>query len=270
MSLFHDIQASVPKEDESLASILLKLRLLASGLQSEPLAAWIRQELEGYDTDDVPSYRIASVAYMGTFWGAFGASVTNAPIPRVVINKFAGEHFTRRKMTDSISAISKLALADETLRIDGSDLILPLQGRIYPDYTCNAVFGIISHSDLVRILDTVRSRILDFTIAIGKEHPDIRNADLLGATPESARTATAKANQIVQQTIYANNVNNTPFSFEADLEKILVDRVRRSDSNEREKSRMVDSVKSAGIQEVIKQLVQKTPDLLRFLSTFGQ
>lgn len=269
MSLFHDIQASILEEDESLASVLLKLRLLASRLQSDPLAAWIRQELEGYNTGDVPSYRIASVAYVGSFWGTFGRSITNAPIPPVVIDKFAGEHFTRRKMTHSISAISKLALADEPRHIDGSDLILPLQGKVYPDYTCNAVFGIISGSDLVRILDTVRNRILDFTIAIGKEHPEIRDADLLGATPESEGTATARANQIVQQVIYANNVNNSPFSFVADLEKILVDRVMRSDSNESEKSRMVDSVKSAGIQEVIKQLVQKTPDLLRFLSTFG-
>ena len=59
MSLFHDIQASVLKEDESLASVLLKLRVLASHLESEPLATWIRQELGGVDNQASASWMAA-------------------------------------------------------------------------------------------------------------------------------------------------------------------------------------------------------------------
>ena len=268
MGLLHEIQASVLKEEQSLASILLQLQLLASRLGSKPLAAWIRQELEGYDAREVPAYRIAGVVYRGTFSEPFGSHVKNAPIPPDLIEQIAGEHWTRRPMTDSISAISKLARSDDTIRVDGSNLIHLLQGKIYPDRMCNEVLGIISNSDLVRILDVVRSRVLDFTIAIEKEHPEVRQVDSLGNGPDSGGAVTAGANRLVQQTIYAQNVTNA-FSFEDDLERILLDRVERSDKSEKEKTRMVDLVKSAGVQEAVKQILQNAPDLLRLLALSG-
>lgn len=270
MSLFQDIQESVLDEDKSLASVLLKLKLLASHLGSEPLAAWVRQELEGYETDEVPPYRTANAAYRGTFSGPFGSGVKNAPIPPALIYKIAGEDFTRCKIRDSISAISKLALTKDFLRIDGANLVLLLQGKVYPDFTCNEVFGTISTTDLVRIIDAVRSKILDFTIEIEKQHPDIREVDLIRRVPESGGVVTANANRLVQQTFYANTLTNSVFAFEHDLERILVDRVRRSDSDDGEKDRMVDSIKSAGIQEVVKQIVRKTTDFFPLLSTLGQ
>lgn len=268
MSLLHDIQASVLKEDVSLASVLLKLRLLNSHLESEPLATWIRQELEGYGADEVPPYRTVGVTYKGTFSSPV-SRMKNAPIPPALINKFAGEHFTHYKMKHSVSAITMLAQTDGA-RVDGSDLILLLQGKVYADYRCNDVFGIVSPTDFVGILDVVRSKILDFTIAIEKEHPDIREVDLSRKAPESSGGLTANANRIFQQIVYANNVTNSVISFEADLERILADRVRRSGSNEGERERIIKSIKSVGIQEVVKQIVQKAPDLLRLLSTLGQ
>ena len=89
----------------------------------------------------------------------------NAPIPPALINKFAGEHFTHYKMKGSVSAITMLAQTDGA-RVDGSNLILLLQGKVYADYRCNDVFGTVSPTDFVGILDVVRSKILDFTIAI--------------------------------------------------------------------------------------------------------
>ena len=267
MSLFQDIQASVLNEDKSLASVLLKLKLLASHLESEPLAAWVRQELEGYETDEVPPYRTANVAYRGTFSAPFGSEMKNAPIPPALINEIAGEHFTRYKLKTSISAIS--ALTEGTLRIDGADLPLLLQGKVHPSYTCNEVFGIISATDLVRVLDAVRSKILDFTIAIGKQHPDIREVNLVGRASMPEGAVTASADKLVQQIVFTNNLTNNVI-FEQDLEKILVDRVRRSDSNEGDKERMIDSIKSAGVKEIVKQVVQKAPDLVRLLSTLAQ
>ena len=268
MSLFHDIQTSVLKEDVSLASVLLKLRLLNSHLESEPLATWIRQELEGYGADEVPPYRTVGVTYKGTFSSAV-SRLENAPIPPALINKFAGEHFTHYKVKDSISAITMLAQTDGTARVDGSNLILLLQGKVYADYRCNDVFGIVSPNDFVGILDVVRSKILDFTIAIQKEHPDIREVDLSREAPESNGGLTADANRIIQQIFYANSVTNVT-SFEADMGRILTDRVRRSGSNEDERKRIMDSIKSAGVQEAVKQIVQRAPHLLRLLSTLGQ
>jgi hypothetical protein len=47
MSLLHDIQSAVLEEGADLGPILLKLRLLAALLGSQPLADWVRHESEG-------------------------------------------------------------------------------------------------------------------------------------------------------------------------------------------------------------------------------
>ena len=264
MGLFHDIQAQVVSEDSSLASILLKLRLLASRLDSEPLAVWVRQELEGYTAGTVPPYRIVNVAYRGTFSGPFGSGVKDAPIPPALIDKVAGKGWTQHEMTESISSIGQLAQG--TLKLDCANLILLLQGKVYADYACNEVAGIISAPDLIRILDVVRSKILDFTIEMERTDPTVGEISLDRRSASSDSMAVA-ANRAVHQTIYAENVTNNAFTFETDLEKIVMDRIVASDGTDREKDRIVDSVKNAGIQEIVKQFVQKSPSLVQFLGT---
>ena len=82
MSLLQKIQESVVNEKADLGSILLKLRLLASRLGSDLLEEWVKHEAEGYPKDiDVPSYRVVSVSYRGSFSGSFGAAINNAQIP---------------------------------------------------------------------------------------------------------------------------------------------------------------------------------------------
>jgi hypothetical protein len=63
MSLLHDIQAAVLQEGTDLGPILLKVRLLAARLGSQPLADWVKHESEGYPAEAaVPDYRIIPVS----------------------------------------------------------------------------------------------------------------------------------------------------------------------------------------------------------------
>ena len=82
MSLLQEIQESVISEKADLGSILLKLRLLASRLGSDPLEQWVKYEAEGYPKNvEVPPYRIVGVMYKGCFSGPFNAQIQNAKIP---------------------------------------------------------------------------------------------------------------------------------------------------------------------------------------------
>ena len=82
MALLDDIQAAVLEEGTDLGPILLKVRLLAARLGSQPLADWVKHESEGYPPDSpLPDYRIIPVSYTGTFSGPFGSGIKNAPIP---------------------------------------------------------------------------------------------------------------------------------------------------------------------------------------------
>lgn len=145
MSLLHEIQAAVLQEGSDLGPILLKLRLLAARIGSQPLAEWVRHESEGYARDaHLPDYRFIPVSYSASFSGPFGSGINNAPISPSIVKKIAGEHWVRYQMRESIAAVDDLlanAEAGGDLGINAADLILLFQGKVYPDYACNAVKG---------------------------------------------------------------------------------------------------------------------------------
>lgn len=207
MSLLQQIQESVVQEGADLGSILLKLRLLAARLGSDILEEWVKHESEGYPKDaDVPSYRVVGVTYRGTFSGAFGAGINNAQIPPYLIEKHAGETWTKYEVRESIAAVDEMvkknAADGGSFGIDASNLILLLQGKVYDGYACNDVSGSISPTAFYEIQQAVRSRILELTIELERS--------VSGATHVAFGTSSAEkkdaeqVQQISQQIIYGN------------------------------------------------------------------
>ncbi len=208
MGLLHEIQASVVQEGTPLGSVLLKLRLLAARLGSEPLEEWIKHESEGYPRNsEIPSYRIVGVSYSGTFYGPFGSGINNAQIPGYLIEKFAGKKWTKHEIRDGIAAVDELirssADGDGSLGIDASNLILLLQGKVYADYSCNGVQGTISRAALTELQYAVRSRILELTLELEKSIPAAAEITF-GSPGPSEKFNSEKVNQISQQIIYGN------------------------------------------------------------------
>ncbi|MBI4472305.1 MAG: hypothetical protein HY646_06530 [Acidobacteria bacterium] len=208
MSLLYDIQSAVLNEGSDLGPILLKVRLLAAKLGSQPLADWVKHESEGYPDDaPVPDYRIIPVTYTATFSGPFGSGINNAPIPPVMIEKLAGKQWTRYEMRQSVAAVDQLlasaAKGDGSLSIDASDLIFRLQGKVYPGYACNGVSGSVPVSALAELRHSVQSRVLELTIELEKSLPEAASI-VIGQTGSRAIGNAAVATQIAQQIIYGN------------------------------------------------------------------
>tara|TARA_Y100001934_G_scaffold102320_1_gene125878 strand:+ start:854 stop:1774 length:921 start_codon:yes stop_codon:yes gene_type:complete len=206
MSLLQQIQESVVQEGSDLGSILLKLRLLAARLGSDALEEWVKHESEGYPKDaEVPPYRIVGVTYRGTFSGSFGSGINNAQIPPYLIEKHAGESWTKYEVRESIAAVDemvKMSSDGGDLGIDASNLILLLQGKIYEGYACNDVSGTISFTAFYEIQQTVRSRILELTLELEKSVPGAMHV-AFGETKEN-KAETEQVQQISQQIIYGN------------------------------------------------------------------
>lgn len=207
MSLLADIQAEVLSDQSDIAPILLKLRLLAARLGSQPLADWVKHESEGYPAGvEIPDYRILGVSYHGTFSGPFGSGIKNAPISPYLIEKFAGESWTRFEMRQSIAAVDELLSNSKeggSLRIEAANLILLLQGKIYEDYACNSVVGTISRASLAAIRHAVLNRILELTLEVEKSVPEAASVTL--ANPGNlSGSAAGVTTQIAQQIIYGN------------------------------------------------------------------
>lgn len=207
MSLLHEIQAATLQEESDLGPVLLKLRLLAARIGSQPLAEWVRHESEGYPRGwELPSYRFIPVSYTASFSGAFGSGINNAPIAPYLIKKIAGEHWVRHEMRESVAAVDDLlARADGggNLGINAADLILLLQGKVYPDYACNSVTGSIPRSALASIRHSMRSRVLELTLELEKSVPEA-TAIKVGPSGLPSAPNSAAATHIAQQIIYGN------------------------------------------------------------------
>lgn len=208
MGLLHEIQESVVNENADLASLLLKVRLLASRLESEILEEWVKHEAEGYPADvEIPKYRKVAVTYRGTFSGPFGSGMKNAPIPSYLVEKVAGEKWVQIEIRESIAAVEDLlrsaAEGEGGIGIDASNLILLLQGKVYEDYACNEIRGSISPTAVAEIRQAVRSRILELTVQLEKSVPEAAEVTF-GAPDASLAPNPERVQQISQQVIYGN------------------------------------------------------------------
>jgi hypothetical protein len=208
VGLLHEIQTAVVQEGTDLGPILLKLRLLASKLGSEPLQEWVKHESEGYPRDaEVPPYRVVNVSYTATFSGPFGSGINNAPIPGYLIDKFAGKQWTHYAMRESIAAVDDFLGGSPdrkgTIGLDASNLILLLQGKVYPDYACIDVKATISRAAFAELQYAVRSRILELTIQLEKSIPGAAEITF-GSSDSPEKASSEKVSQISQQIIYGN------------------------------------------------------------------
>ena len=202
MSLISDIQQSIIS-GQSIAPTLLKLRLLAAKLDSKELESWIRHESEGYPNDViVPNYRKIPMSFTANFSGSFGSEIKNAPIPNHLVEKIAGKNWVTLQFKKSISEMEDLiSKIKDHVYTNASDLILLLQGKFYPDYTCISVSGTFPSSFLKDILNSVRNRILEFTIQLEKSIPAVSSIKFPQTNEQNNINKNKQVIQIINQTI---------------------------------------------------------------------
>jgi hypothetical protein len=213
VSLLREIQASLISDEPNLGSILLKLRLLAARLGSDVLGDWVKHELSGYPADvELPEYRILGLSFRGTFNGSFNSGFPDAPIPSALVEEHAGAQWTKRRVTEGVTAIDdlvKIAQDSGVIGLDCSNLIFFLQGKIYEDYACNDIRGSISRSSFIQIQNEVKNRILELTIELEKSLPAA--AEIVLEPEKSDSIDNQEVSKIINQTIYGNytNISNT-------------------------------------------------------------
>lgn len=207
MSLLQQIQKSVVDENTDLGTVFLKLQLLAAKLGSEYLEDWVKHESHGYPKDiEVPSYRVADIVYRGAFAGPMGTGFKNAPIPTHLVEKYAGRAWVKYSVRESIAAVDKMLKAEEFgssgFQIDASNLLLMLQGKIYPNYSCIEITGSLSAVGFYEIRQSVKSKILELTVELEKSVPEALSVTF--GTSRSEICESEQVQQITQQVFYGN------------------------------------------------------------------
>jgi len=206
MSLLEEIQNEAVDSSIDLGMLLRKLKVLAARLGSQPLENWLIWESNGYPDDvHVPDYRIWSLEVTGHFSGPLGSNIRNAPIPLACLPEKTREYYERYQCRMSIAGVEAAlkGAGSGMVQISTRNLALVLGTKVIRDYNCVHAWAEFGPSNLVELLNAVRNRILDFSLAIWKENP---TAGEESKSPDSSLEP-AVVTQIFHTTIYGGTAS---------------------------------------------------------------
>lgn len=205
MSLLEEIQNAAIDASNDLGTLLRRCKLLATRLGSQELENWLLWESKGYPEDvPVPGYRVWPLQVRGHFAGPYGSSLRNKTIPLGLMPKDVRKSYNEYEFRSSIAVIESILEKDNNgmITVTANDLSLTLD-NVYKYLSCLECWAEFDATNLVELLNTVRERILDFSLAVWKEHPNA--GEINSNAPESP--SSDKITQIFNMTIYGGTAN---------------------------------------------------------------
>jgi hypothetical protein len=214
MSLIHDIQAAAIARDSDIPTLLRMCKLLAARISHQEFAEWVDHELNGYpNIKELPDYRVVRVDSYGSFIGT-SARADKLQIPVSVLPKKIQEQFRNAYMGSSISAYTALLSGDKSGSVHEPwpvALAVHNASRLTPGMQCVAAWKEIPIGAVVRLMDSVKTRVLGFAIDLEREAPNAGELPI-GSQPPLSRE---KMTQIFNTNITGNvgNVANSSSAF---------------------------------------------------------
>jgi hypothetical protein len=252
-SLVLELEHEAYDSSASLSNMLRKTKAIAVKLQLKQPMEWVEAELGGYTSGKVPEYRVVHgrVKAHNPFHGLIPVVIGHRELERVI-----SEH----RVTESVGAIEHM------LETKG-ELMVPFSGEKAAKLAemCGSptfpVYLMLSRSSFVSILDTVRDKVLDWSL---KLQTDGITGEGMSFRPEERATVSDKGDTYNIGTIgnfggniggkvRGNVIGTATQNVSRELEKVaaLVRQLRQYEgemgldvSDQAEVSRHVDAVES--------------------------
>ncbi|MGO4569059.1 hypothetical protein AB4Z52_29430 [Rhizobium sp. 2YAF20] len=204
MGLLVDIQNDAISDKVPVATLLRKLLVLASNLDSHVLEEWVRFEMNGYPRQaEVPEYRRIKMNFKVT-GGNMAYQITNAPVASAAVMVATGNNdINMLKYRQAIGSIDVDEIKKaESLSVDMMNYAHFLPGKVTErSYAIHAFWGELPVSEVLGIVDAVRNRVLDFVLALKKQYPDAGEIDAVSSKQASVEKVVT---QIFNTTVHGN------------------------------------------------------------------
>lgn len=231
MKLVSDIINELVDTDKSVASPLLKTKVLASRIRNDSLLVWVNSELSGYNSD-VPDYRVFGCNITGTYLNG-NWRFSDQAFPTQGLPESIGDLYRTIEFKQSVEALESLN------RKGGGRLSLPCSAEMIailqdsirrmgnPYFQIIAAEKSIPANALSQVLSVVRSKLLDFMLKLDEEFGMVTD---LNEMQKNNKRITS----IMNQTIITNgdgNVLNTGDSAKLDV-KVTVKKMNKQSLSE--------------------------------------
>lgn len=179
MGQVEEIIAAAADESVSLASILRKCLILAFELNHDDLKKWVLGELDGFSADDkegLPPHRTFRITAQGLLLGPFGAQIPDQPLASFVMDEEHRFWATTAYALEGVAAYEALVTKDPTgnARVYWpADLVAHYQTKFIDGYALNRAWQLIPIPAIGAMLDTVRTKTLQFALELRKRGLDL-------------------------------------------------------------------------------------------------
>lgn len=167
-------------EKTSLESILLRLKVILSDFEKESIINWVNGELEGFEKENVPSYRILKGIPRGTFIINYNIQYTNqlVPIRTLLSDESIIESIITLDVTDSITAIQSSITSDREANIK-KPISTDFCHSISKDSLQLAAMHVeFSTMQFDGIISKVKSKLIEIIMELEKNFIDLDDLDI--------------------------------------------------------------------------------------------
>jgi hypothetical protein len=187
MTLLQEIiQSAVNGSNADVSNLLRKCKILAVKLGNEEFKRWVDNELTGYkNREDLPQYRILTVGSYGYFAGFFGSGVNNMPISPSCLPAEVREFITHSYLIDPISSYVSLIETEKDNNAQEPwppDITARYGDQMMSNMNCLKAWKLIPRNSLVGLVDTIKTKTLNFALEIEAVAPDAGEASINSET----------------------------------------------------------------------------------------
>lgn len=192
---------------ESIENILLRLKVILSDLDNELIINWIDGELQGYEKENVPGYRIKKGELMGTYVLNYQYQYTNAPVPiEHVLDEERINQLKTITITDSITALQNVLNHESK---DNYGKIIPTTLCHYmstEEFQITGMRSVIASNHLDGIVSKVKAKLVDIVMELEKQFDNLDEMDIKSQVEEDQ----SKKEQVVlniEKIIYDGSIS---------------------------------------------------------------
>lgn len=211
MGLLQNIQDATYNQQAHLSDILRQCKVLAYRLEYDPLKIWVTHELNGYpNIGALPDYRIIKdVQIYGSYIGNhFGGSIVaeNSAISTYELPEDIRERITTVYFTQNVAGLENIVTTanKSSIRVSLAADIAHLFHDASTGMFCRKAYHFIGTHAIAGILDTIKTRILEFSLEIEEIYPHLEDTNVGNASVQEKTI-----NKIFNNCILHTNENNT-------------------------------------------------------------
>jgi hypothetical protein len=201
MKIIEEIIDEISNGNTKLTDILIKTKVLAFKLKNKELISWIDSELNGYNSEDIPDYRILKCQIIGSLSNGFKRAM-EYPIPLSGIDEDIASELTTINLYQSISTLDHFIYDEESNKFA---VHVPAKLCNYISTTLGNGYQIeyakkqIDIVQITQVITAIKSKLLDFLLNLNEEIGDEAIESFLHGQSKE------KVEGLFHSTVFGNN-----------------------------------------------------------------